>query len=138
MFKKPLFLEMFVLLILVGGLNYLATFYHLYWTINEFDSAVHFLGGAALSAFFLWVYFFSGFFNPQNRNLRMFLAVAIVGSLVVAIAWEAYELILGEAVLQKAAYAYDTTLDFIMDTLGMVAVAFYGYIREIEFKKIEA
>lgn len=129
---------MFVLLVLVGGLNYLASIYHLYWTTNEFDSVVHFLGGAALSAFFLWLYFFSGFFNPQNRNLRMFLAVAIVGSLVVAIAWEAYELILGEAVLQKAAYAYDTTLDFIMDTLGIIAAAFYGYIREIEFKKIEA
>jgi hypothetical protein len=138
MLKKPLFLEMFVLLLVVGVLNYLASIYHLYWSTNEFDSGVHFLGGAALSAFFLWLYFFSGFFNPKNRSLPMFLMVAIVGSMFVAVAWEAYELILGEAVIQKAAYPYDTTLDFIMDTLGMIAVALYGHLREISFKKNES
>jgi hypothetical protein len=89
-----------------------------------------------LAAFFLWLYFFSGFFKPVDRGLLRFLFVAIVGSLAIAVAWEAYELLLGEAVIQKAAYPYDTTLDFIMDFLGMVAVTFYGYLREINFKKI--
>ena len=132
MLRKPLFLEMFTLLLIVGVVNYFATVNNLYWSVNELDSVVHFL----VAAFFLWLYFFSGFFNPRDRGLARFFFVAMIGSLAIAVAWEAYELLLGEAVIQKAAYPYDTTLDFIMDFLGMVAVTFYGYLREINFKKI--
>jgi hypothetical protein len=71
--KKPLFWEMFFLLALVGVLNYIATLYDLYWSLSEFDSVVHFFGGATLGAFFLWFYFFSGFFAPPKRKLINFL-----------------------------------------------------------------
>ncbi len=121
---------MFILLLLVGILNYLATVNHLYWSINEFDSPVHFLGGATLSMSFLWLYFFSGLFNPQKRTLAKFLLVAMMGSMFVAVLWEVYEIVLGEAALGKAEYFYDTTLDFIMDMLGILAGSFYGYLRE--------
>lgn len=129
-FKKPLFWETFGLLMLVGVLNYFATRYHLYWSVYEFDSLVHFLGGATLSVFFLWLYFFSGFFNPAKRSLTRFLLISIVGAMFVAVCWEIYELLLGEAAMNKAAYPYDTSMDIIMDTLGMVAACFYGYLKE--------
>lgn len=127
------------MLTLVGGLNYIAGLYHLYWSVYEFDSLVHFLGGATLSAFFLWLYFFSGFFNPSKRNLFKFLVVATVGSMFVAVVWEIYELFLGEAIMNKAEYPYDTTLDIIMDFLGTLAVCFYGYLKEekLESKKTQ-
>jgi len=130
MIKKPLFWETFVLLAIVGILNYIANLYHLYWSVNEFDSLVHFLGGATIAIFFLWLYFFSGFFNPPNRNLKTFLLVAILGAMFVSVAWEIFELILGEASMNKAEYPFDTTLDFIMDLLGALAACFYGYLRE--------
>jgi hypothetical protein len=130
MLKKPLFVEMFVLLVIVGVLNYIATVYHLYWSIYEFDSAVHFLGGAAMSAFFLWFYFFSGFFNSQKRNLTKFLIISVFGTMFVAISWEVYELLLGEAIIQKADYPYDTMMDLIMDLLGAATMCFYGHLRE--------
>ncbi len=132
MFKKPLFLEMFILLTIVGILNYIATIYHLYWSIYEFDSVVHFFGGATLSAFFLWIYFFSGFFNPQNRSLKQFLIISIIGAIFIGVSWEIFELFLGEAVLQKADYPYDTMMDLIMDFLGALAICFYAFIREIK------
>jgi len=78
----------------------------------------------------LWLYFFSGFFNPQNRSLKHFLIIAIVGMLFVAVSWEIFELFLGEAVLQKAEYPYDTMMDFIMDFLGAITVSFYAFIKE--------
>lgn len=135
MLKKPLFWEMFVLLAIVGILNYIATIYHLYWATSEFDSVVHFFGGTAISTFFLWLYFFSGFFNPQKRSLGKFLLVSILGSMFVAISWEVYELILGEAKMQKTEYPYDTTLDLIMDLLGILGAFFYGYMKELENRK---
>ncbi len=125
---------MFFLLVIVGILNHVAIIYHLYWSVYEFDSLVHFLGGATLSAFFLWFYFFSGFFSPQKRNFTKFLLISILGAMLVAISWEIYELLLGEAVIQKSEYPYDTIMDLIMDFLGVIAICFYGYLRE---KKLE-
>lgn len=130
MLRKPLFKEMFFLLALVGVLNYFANIYHLYWSTNEFDSLVHFLGGATLSAFFLWLYFYSGLFNPTDRKLKNFLLVSILGAMFVAVSWEIYELFLGEAIMNKAEYPFDTMLDIIMDLLGILAVCFYGYLME--------
>lgn len=135
--KKPLFLEMFFLLLIVGILNHVATVYHLYWSVYEFDSLVHFLGGATLSAFFLWFYFFSGLFSPQKRNLTKFLLISILGAMFVAISWEIYELLLGEVLIQKSEYPYDTMIDLIMDFLGVIVMCFYGYLKEekLESKK---
>lgn len=132
MLKKPLFLEMFVLLFIAGILNLVATIYHLYWSIYEFDSTVHFFGGATLSAFFLWLYFFSGFFDPQKRNLTKFLTVAIVGAMLVAVSWEIFELFLGDGMVQKAEYSYDTMMDLTMAFLGALSMVFYGYLKQYE------
>lgn len=129
-FKQLLFKETFILLALVGVLNYIANLYHLYWSTYEFDSLVHFLGGATLSAFFLWLYFYSGLFNPTERKLKNFLLVSILGSMFIAVSWEIYELFLGEAVMNKAEYPFDTMLDIIMDMLGILAICFYGYLKE--------
>lgn len=130
--KKPLFWEMFGLLAILGILNYVASVNHLYWSIRELDSLAHFLGGATLSVFFIWLYFFSGAFAPKRRDLYQFLIVAVVGSIFVAISWEIYELILGEAKFGKEEYPADTLMDIVMDTLGIVAACFYGYIKEIK------
>jgi len=133
MLKKPLFWEMFSLLVVTAVLDRVATIYHLYWSINEFDSIVHFFGGGALSSFFLWLYFFSGFFNPPKRNLIKFLLVSVFGAVFIAVSWEIYELLLGEAIMQKAEYPYDTMMDLIMDLLGALAVCFYAYLKEDNF-----
>lgn len=136
--NTPLFWEMFFVIIIVGVLDRIANFYHLYWLTNEFDSMVHFFGGAVLGLFFLWLYFFSRYFNPKNRSLSQFILVATVGSMFIAVTWEIYELLLGEAEIQKSEYPYDTTLDFIMDLLGMLAATFYGYIKELESGEVKS
>ena len=130
MLKKPLFLETFILFALVGVLNYFAIEFHLYWTVSEFDSVVHFLGGATASIFFLWLYFYSGLFNPLQRRLARFLFVALFGAMSIAVLWEIFELMLGEAAANKSQYPFDTTLDFIMDFLGALAACFYGFLKE--------
>jgi hypothetical protein len=134
MSKKPLFWETFLLLALVGTLDQVARMYNLYWTLNEFDSLLHFLGGAFVSSLFLWVFFFSGFFAPAKRNFRKFFLISTLSILFVAVVWEIYELILGEATFAKSEYPFDTSLDFFMDFLGAYAVCFYAFIRELKYK----
>ena len=130
MLKKPLFLEILILFLIVLMLHLVATVYHLYWSIYEFDSVVHFFAGGALSAFFLWLYFFSGYFNPSKRSLVKFLFVSFLGTMFVAVSWESYELIFKQTMVQKVDYPYDTTMDIIMDFLGAMAMCFYAYIKE--------
>ncbi|MEK7117042.1 MAG: hypothetical protein AAB837_02670 [Patescibacteria group bacterium] len=131
MLKKPLFIEMFVLLIIVGTLHLIANIFHLYWSVYEFDSLVHFIAGAALSLSFLWLYFYSGFFNSQKRNLTKFLIISILGAIFIVVSREIFELLLGEALIQKSEYLYDTSLDLIMSFLGAIAGSFYAHLKEI-------
>jgi hypothetical protein len=130
MLKKPLFKEMLALFFIVGALHLIASIYHLYWSIYEFDSVVHFFGGAALSTFFLWFYFFSDFFNPQKRSLTQFLIVSTMGAMFIGISWEIFEIIFKQTMVQKLDYSYDTTMDLMMDFLGAVVACFYAYIEE--------
>ena len=121
---------MFILLAIVGVLNFLATTFHLYWSIYEFDSLVHFLAGAALSLFFLWLYFFSGFFNPQKRNLTKFLIISVLGAVSLSVSWEIYELIFKQTMVSKIDYPYDTMIDLLMGFLGAVVACLYASIKE--------
>lgn len=111
-------------------LHIVAGIYHLYWSIYEFDSAVHFLGGASLSLFFLWLYFFSEYFHPRDRSISKFLLVSVLGAMFVGVSWEIYELIFKQTMVQKADYDYDLMIDLTMDLLGAVTSSFYAYIRE--------
>ncbi len=137
MLRQKLFKEFFFLSAIVGSLNLWALQSDLYWKYNWFDSMMHFLGGALVGSFFLWVYFFSGFFAPEKRNFRHFILIALLGVALVGFSWEIYELVLGEAKLQKDQYLFDTTLDLIMDTLGALAICLFGYAREISSGEIK-
>ncbi len=137
MLKRPLFKEFFIFLIVLGTLNYLATDLNWYWSIKPFDSVMHFLGGFWAATFFLWIYFYSDFFAPQKRSFSHFLTIAILGLAFVAVSWEVYELILGEARFNAAGYALDTTMDIIMDTLGGLTACLYGYFRELASKRVQ-
>ncbi len=135
MFKKHLFWETIFFLIIVGVMNIIAVKNNLYWSTSEFDSLMHFLAGVFVSFFFLWFYFFSGFFKPPKRNFLQFLLVSLLGILFIGVAWETYELILGESLFSGENYISDTVLDFIMDFLGAIVGCFYGYIRELKSLK---
>jgi hypothetical protein len=132
MLRKPLFWEVFGMTLLVGGLNWWATKNNIYWSVREFDSLMHFLGGALVSLGFVWLYFFSGRFSPTKRRFRDFFVIAILGVTLVSVLWEIYELVLGETEIQGPEYPYDTTLDFIMDFLGGSVACFYAFLREPE------
>jgi len=137
MLRRPLFKEFFASFLILGVLNYLANQYDWYWTITTFDSFMHFMGGVVVVLFFDWLYFYSGLFAPEQRSMSHFLLVSIFSLVLVAVAWEAYELLLGEANFHGRNYPFDTAIDFVMDTLGGLTACFYAYMKELESKKID-
>ena len=132
MFSKPLFKQSFFVLILVAILHYVATVFFFYWTVYEFDSLMHFLGGVWVSLTTLWLYFFSDIFSPSRRRGVNFLIVSLLSIVVIGLFWEVFELLFGITTTSSPEYVYDTTLDLIMDTLGAICACMYAYIVEIE------
>ena len=137
MLKTTLFFETFFVLFCTFLLNEIAIDRSLYWSVNEFDSLVHFFGGAFAGLFFVWFYFFSGIFKPEKRGFKQFFFVSFVGMAFIAVSWEIYELLIGDAIFAGENYTYDTTLDFIMDSLGGLTACMYGFIKEIDSIKKE-
>ncbi len=136
MIRKPLFIELFLLLFVAGILNFIAQKFYLYWSIKEFDSLIHFLGGAFVSFVFLWLFFYSGLFNPKDRSLKNFLLVSTLSVILVGILWENYELLIGATDVNELEYPFDTSLDIVMDTLGSLSACLYAYIKEINISMI--
>ena len=126
---KPLIKELVAIALLVLCLHVVAVYFYLYWSIDEFDSVMHFLGGALVALFFVYLYFVSGAFVPKRKGVANYILISLLGLVFVGVSWEIYELLYGLTYVTWADYASDTALDFVMDTLGGVSAALYGYIR---------
>lgn len=81
-----------------------------YWDYPWFDTLMHFIGGLALSTFIIALL--------DKHRAFLFLA----GMLAVAIGWELFELLINTQ--REANFAFDTSLDLLMDALGMTL----GYV----------
>jgi hypothetical protein len=76
-----------------------------YWRYLWFDTVMHFLGGLALASF--------GIALLDKHRALVFLA----GMLAIAVGWELFELAINAE--REANFAFDTSLDLLMDALGM-------------------
>ncbi len=84
---------------------------YLTWVLWWYDILLHFLGGvwvglAVCTAF--------SFYERQPRFVHI-----IAGVLVIGVAWELFEVAVGAP--REANYAFDTSLDLVMDTIGSIA-----------------
>ena len=110
--RRLLFIQACTLLC-VGAIHLAALNFYLYWLFPWLDTAVHFLGGlwAMLFAYSLFL-----FFRVNITATRVFVLLACM-----AFGWELFELWAGAP--REANFAFDTTVDLIMDGLGGV----FGY-----------
>jgi len=88
----------------LAALEWWAVENFIFWKYVWFDLPMHFLGGLALGVLAV------GIINTRNvRYFILFLLLAFVG-------WEVFEYVFG--VPREANYAFDTSIDIVMDTLG--------------------
>ncbi len=104
-----------LILFLMGLLDQLAYRYYWYWRFPWFDGIMHFLGGAAISIFVLFICFQSEKLLAQNWTITRTLAVSVATSLIISLGWELFESAIGN------------TLDFRWgDKVGDTASALIG------------
>jgi hypothetical protein len=124
MMKTKLFKNAFILLVIVGFLNFMAVKFYLYWSIWWMDMVVHFLAGVCVGLAILL--FFQEDYYVQNK-LKAILFV-ILGAFFIGILWEIYELIFGITSLSDGIhYVTDTVSDLIMDIVGGFFGSLYGF-----------
>lgn len=128
------FLPSFLTLVVVTALHWVASELDYYWTVAWYDVMMHFLGGAWVVLFALWVCRM-----PFARKLPGLVTFQnlLLFALLVGVAWEIHELVLRFADPSRPEYLSDTILDLVMDMLGAAAVCLI-YRKRIASRRHEA
>ena len=125
MYRHPLFIVWFLILLLIALVHNAAQAFSLYWLFSWLDILMHFLGGIFIGLSTLWFFFESGYVSIERnlRNIARVTAAAIIG---IGIGWEIFEVVAGIPIEDN--YVLDTIIDVGMDILGSF-VAAYAYAR---------
>ncbi|MDO8483079.1 MAG: hypothetical protein Q7S86_04665 [bacterium] len=123
-----------IVAIFVAFLHVAATMFFLYSFYWWFDIPLHFLGG--FCAGLISLYFYSYFHRRTAVSMRPSrgLLVAIIGTVMVGLAWELFEYFAGITFNTVGDYPIDTVKDLIMDILGGYAA--YLYFIAQKFHKV--
>jgi hypothetical protein len=126
MMRTHLFKNTFILLFIIGVLNFLAVYFYLYWTIWWFDMLVHFSAGACVAMAGILVYYF---YKKQSLpSIRTSIVVAFAFVITIGILWEIYELLIHATALSDGLdYFLDTGSDLLMDVSGGIVGALYAH-----------
>lgn len=124
MLQSKLFKSFLITLIGVSLLEVVAMKLYLFSTIFWFDMVMHFAGGFFISMFVLWC---MTWFQNEDYSYMTLLLYGLVGTVVVGICWELYELYFGITFIDSADYWSDTGMDIVMDTFGGMVAVLYSY-----------
>ena len=127
--KHELSLTIICLGILIAVLHAYALAHYLYWHYAWYDIMMHFLGGALVSLGGLWIFVGIAPVVFSRTNKKILLIDVLLFTLVVGFIWEIFELAYGFTFVTQKEYVLDTTLDFIMNTIGATAAYFYALKR---------
>lgn len=131
MLKTPLFIWIFITIVIIAILHFSALQFFLYWKFWWFDILTHFLGGLWVSISLLWFFFQFGSVNVfKNKKNHIFL-VAFVGTILIGVMWEIFEYYFGISGVNASNYVRDTATDIFFDLMGGIVAygifVFKGY-----------
>lgn len=125
MLNSSLFKKSFVLLLVIGILDYFANTFYLYWTVWWFDNLMHFISGICIAMFTIVIW---QNFLDKSLSYKKAVGLSLFLALIIGIIWEDFELFFG---IHKASdgkiYFLDTFSDIIMDLSGAIVGSIYGY-----------
>ena len=122
--KSPLFKPFFIILVLVGALDLVATYLHLFDTIMWFDMIMHFSGGFFISSAVLLI--FTRKFD-RTFSYGELLLWGLGSAVVIGVLWECFELYFGITYFWSPSYWGDNGMDVTMDTFGGLIAVWYSY-----------
>lgn len=139
MIKQPLFIEQFILIIIIGIFHHIALQFYLYWVFPWFDMLMHFLGGLWVGLVGIWYVYFSGIIKNINiksaRQMRIF-SISIITVVIIGVLWEIFEVYSGVLSIEEN-YWFDTSLDILMDTSGASAAFLYIRHKYNDYHKLD-
>lgn len=106
--RLPWLFAALILAALLATLQHWALREYLYWQYPWFDTPMHFLGGLTAGTFIVGLL--------RKKRAQLFL----LGMVLVAVGWEVFEFSIG--IPREANFVFDTSLDLLMDTVGMATV----------------
>lgn len=96
------------LIALIGAIHILALKLYLYWLFPWLDVFMHFGGAMWVALAAMWL------FSSVHRKLTFMRVLIII--IAVSVGWELFELWGG--IPREANFAFDTSLDLLMDVVG--------------------
>lgn len=105
----------------IGGFYVIGIYLDLFWLLPWYDIPMHILGGfwVLFGVFGIWASFTK--LIPEKKN---FFLILILGTMVISVFWEIYELASGLVKVNEEGYIFDTAKDFADDFFGAV-IAFF-------------
>lgn len=125
MHRRTVFALIWVVLgISIAALQLTAHTFYLYYLWWWADIVMHFLGGFFVALGILW---FIRFEVPISwRHYVPVFLTTLIGTLAVGVGWEVFERVFDAYAARN--YVLDTTLDILMDIVGMLA-AYFVFLR---------
>ncbi len=94
-----------------------------FWTLHYYDTVVHFLAGICVGLGTVWL---AMNVSKKEMTQKRVAAVALVGAIIVGIAWEIFEVTNGITFLSDGIhYVTDTSSDLLMDVCGGIVASLY-------------
>lgn len=104
-------------------LNFIAEKFHLYYSLWYFDMIMHFLGGAWLGIFFVFI------FNIKELSFKNFLKI-FFGVLFIGVLWELFEIVVNDALAKNPLNLSDILSDLFFDLFGGFSMV---YLLNVKF-----
>ena len=137
MSRKFYSIFLFVLISLIGVLNFYAYRYHWYWEFWWFDIIMHTLGGIWVGSAAFWFRYFR---NPDASKIipdKMFVFLLSFAAVsVIGVGWELFEFSMDKFITFKIHDAVNTASDLFFDGMGSIlAVFIFLWVYNINIKK---
>lgn len=117
MHHRSLLFSQLIVVAFVAAIHLFGIEYHLYWRFIWLDTLTHALGGMWVGLLFFWGRALFGYLPS--------VAWSILGAILVGVFWEAFELYAG--IPREANWAFDTSIDLLMDSVGGALGAFLAH-----------
>lgn len=126
MLTRPLFKEMFGVLVIIGATHILGVVYFWYWKFLWLDAPMHFLGGLWVGLMTLLI---SSLFIKRPETVKHFniILLAVGSAIMIGVLWEIFEYVFGISIASHSVFIRDTVTDLILDSIGGLVAGIYGY-----------
>jgi hypothetical protein len=116
--KRKLIKEALILVLIIGGINFIASYFHWYWSIWWFDMPVHFMGGVFVGMLTIYLFYRKiGILTTKGQSLKA-LFVILAGTFVFGFMWEIFEFFVQGSTNGNLANIVDSVSDICFDLAG--------------------